>query len=519
MLSTLDHHEASKKELSQSSKLDYGPIVDDLRRNFNSGLTRPLEFRKKQLRQIKLLLEENHEAITAAVLRDHNQGAKIRGLVGEVLQPHKHATQVLAHLDSWAAPEKVQNDNWLGSALVRREPKGVVLLISPWNYPVCLVFDPLVSIIASGNCCLIKPSEVSSNCAVLIEELVRKYLDPRVVRVVQGAIPETTALLRERYDHILYTGNGHVGKIVYNAAAKHLTPVTLELGGKSPVIIDKTAKMSAVINRIFLAKWLNCGQTCIAPDYVLVDESREEEFLEALVAYIKEKMGKTAAERRSNQENPRIINSRHTQRVNRLLSTTKGKVYGDVGGSSEVDIDKCYMQMTILSRPSLEDEVMKEEVFGPLLPVIPVKNVDEAISTIKKVCDHPLALYIFSEDSNTVERILNSTVSGGVCVNSVMEQISNMNLPFGGIGASGSGSYHGKFGFDEFSHKRSVVYKDTTFTSAAALPPPPYGDALYNLAVKMTLTGFLSPWQKRSLYAALLALAVGLGHKQLTSML
>ncbi len=333
----------------------------------------------------------------------------------------------------------------------------------------------------------LKPSEVSVHSSALISKLVNEYLDTRAIKCVDGGIPETTGLLNQRFDHIMYTGNGAVARIVMAKAAKWLTPCTLELGGKSPVYVDKTASIEAAANRISSAKWLNAGQTCVAPDYVLVDKSKQDELVKALQANLDQYFGKDAKK----SEFGRLINSRHVGRVQALLDSTTGNKIGNL----EIDADGRYISPTMVLNPQESEDIMKQEIFGPVLPIIAVENENEAINTINRVCNDPLAMYIFSENNDTVEKVMNSTNSGGVCVNTAMEHLSNHNLPFGGVGNSGTGAYHGKHGFDEFSHKRAVLYKDTTFTKGGFFPLKG-GNDIYDIAVKVTLTGFVDEDQK-----------------------
>jgi len=277
-------------DLKAAEEVSYTGLVEGLRRVYQSGKTKNLEWRRKELKALQRLHTENHERIAEALLKDHG-GPKIRALFE--LSGHTAAQEALNNLDSWTAPEPVKHDGFTGKSYIRKEPKGVVLLISPWNFPFNLTFEGLVPIIAAGNCCVIKPSEVSTHSGALMAELIPRYMDNEAIKVVTGAVPETTALLREKFDHIMYTGNGAVGRIVMAAAARHLTPVTLELGGKSPTYVDKSAKIDTAIARILMAKLLNCGQICIAPDYILVHKDVAAEFKSKIVAEIKRQYGES----------------------------------------------------------------------------------------------------------------------------------------------------------------------------------------------------------------------------------
>jgi len=497
------------EESPTGGDLDFSTMVANLKAVFESGKTKNLAWRREQLQAVKRMFEENHEDITAAVRADLG-GPKLRGIAET--GSHMAAQDALDNLDKWAAPQKVAtpmtvSPTMLGKSYVRQEPKGVVLIIGPWNFPVELVIHPLVSAIAAGCPVVMKPSEVASNCAAIITRLVEKYLDPECFRVVNGAVAETTALLREPWDHIFYTGNGHVGRIVLKAAAEHLTPVTLELGGKSPVFIDKSAKMETVIARLSMVKWMNCGQICIAPDYVVVHKDREEEFIKGMKEHIERYYGKDGSVKDSPYYG-RIINSNHVHRLSGLLKETQGEVI--TGGIEYVDPDSSFVPPTLVRGAKLGEPLLSEEIFGPVLPIVAVDSMDDAISKVNGICDRPLALYVYAEDKEVQDRILGNTLSGGACINSCMEHLMNFNLPFGGVGGSGMGSYHSKHGFDEFTHKRGVLHQDTLIMKGASLPPNP-PENMYDIAVKATITGFLTEDQRKSAKLAATAAAAVVG--------
>jgi len=480
-VATVDEKEA--KQLAAKC----GAMVAEMRATFRSGRTRNLSWRRKQLSALMRGIQESHERIAVAVLQDLG-GAKTRAIfdMGTAIGDIEHA---LANLEQWVAPATVKNDlivDFQSTYTVRPEPKGVTLNIAPWNFPVILSFQPLVPALAAGNCMVIKPSEMSPHCAEVIEYIVNTYLDTDCVKVLQGAVAETTALLEQHWDHIFYTGNGAVGRIVMQAAAKHLTPVTLELGGKSPVLVDKTADMAAVVNRIFFMKALNCGQICVAPDYVVIDESRSEEFLREFIKQVNS--SGFAEHSKENQNWGAIVNSRHVERLIRLIRTSGGEIL--CGGAEQADAAARHVPLTVIKSPAPDAPVLHEEIFGPVLPVIPVKSMDEGIKMVRER-ELPLALYVFSRDKAFQERVLNECDSGGASVNTCSEQLLNKEAPFGGIGASGLGQYHGKAGFDTFSHPRTVLFKSGR---QAALPPPEQQPAwLYDVALKFYVTGFLSP--------------------------
>jgi len=474
--------------------LDFSTMNANLKAVFASGKTKNLAWRREQLEAVRAMISENHEDLTAAVRADLG-GPKIRGIAET--SAHVAATEALANLDKWTAPTKVStplqvSPTMMGKSYIRQEPKGVILIIGPWNFPIELLLHPMVAAIAAGCPVVMKPSEVAPNCAAIVTRLVEKYLDPECFRVINGAVAETTALLKEPWDHIFYTGNGHVGRIVSKAAAEHLTPVTLELGGKSPVFIDKSATMESALDRVSMAKfWLNCGQICIAPDYILVHKDREEEFVKGMTARLETAFGKDV---KAAKNYGRIINSNHVNRLAGMLKGTKGEVVA--GGIEGADPEARYMPPTIVRNAQIGEPLLSEEIFGPILPIVTVDSMDDAIAKMNGICDRPLALYVFSEDKAIQDKVLGSTLSGGACINSTMDHLMNLNLPFGGVGGSGHGSYHSKAGFDEFTHRRSVMHQDTTIMKGSSLPPNA-PDEMYDLAIKLTVTGFLTDAQRK----------------------
>ena len=385
-----------------AQQAEYEALAAELRATFRRGVPQSLAWRRAQLRQVQVMFEENHAAITATVRKDLG-GGKIRGVAE--MGAHAAAAQALANLDKWTADEPVTtpfelSPTRLGKSLIRREGKGVALIVSPWNYPVELCLVPVVAAIAAGNCVVIKPSEVSGNCAGLIGDMVNKYLDTTCIKVVQGGVEETTALLAVQWDHIFFTGSTTVGKVVMKAAAEHLTPVTLELGGKSPVVIDKSAKMDVVINRIAAGKWFNIGQTCIAPDYVLVHKDRAEEF----VTKMKENAAKSfGVEPKRASDWGRIINERHLGRIAGLVEQTKGEVL--LGGPAKSDSGDRFFPPTLVKCTSLDEPLLREEIFGPVLPIITIDDTLDSIEIIRKVCEKPLALYVFAEDKKVQKQV------------------------------------------------------------------------------------------------------------------
>lgn len=436
--------------------------VAGLRRAFTSRRTRSLQWRREQLGKLRALLTENQGRILAALEADLGKPA-LEAHATEIGVVVAEVDLAIKYLPSWTRAERVRVP-WPqqpASARILREPLGLVLIISPWNYPVQLTLSPLVGAIAAGNCAALKPSEVSESTSHLLAELVPSYLDADCVAVVEGGAEETTALLEERFDHVFYTGNGSVGRIVMAAAAKHLTPVTLELGGKSPCIVAADARLDVAARRIAWGKFVNAGQTCIAPDYVLVEASRERELVDRLGATIQRFYGQDP---RASSSFGRIVSDRHHRRLCRLLEGA------DVAVGGEVDPADRYLAPTVLRNVRPDDPVMEEEIFGPILPVLPVRDVDEAIELVN-AREKPLALYVFTENEQIAERVLEETSSGGACVNATLWQAANPHLPFGGVGPSGLGAYHGRYTFETFSHRKSVVRKPTRLDPKIAYPP------------------------------------------------
>ncbi|MCU1396268.1 MAG: NAD-dependent aldehyde dehydrogenase [Ilumatobacteraceae bacterium] len=439
--------------------------VQALRESHAAGALRTLETRRTQLRQLQRMLMEQEAPILAAMATDLGKppmeayAAEIGLVLGEI-------KAALKHLDAWCAPErvKVQLAFKPGSAEIVPEPLGVVLIIAPWNYPIQLLLAPLVAALAAGNAVVLKPSEVAPATATLLGELVPQYLDASVVRLVNGGVDETTALLAEQFDHIFYTGNGTVGRIVMTAAAQHLTPVTLELGGKSPAIVTADADIEVTARRIAWGKFLNAGQTCVAPDYVLVDATVEDAFMGAMLRAVHDFYGEDP---KSSADYGRIVNTRHWDRLTGLL---------DAGGFDSTicgghgDRDTRYLPPTVLAGVKPDAAVMSEEIFGPILPVLAVDDVEQAISFVNGR-DKPLALYVFSSNDDTIARVIDRTSAGGVCVNHAVLQVAVGELPFGGVGPSGLGSYHGKHGFDTFTHHKPVLRKPTRPDPPIMYPP------------------------------------------------
>ncbi|KAJ7172042.1 NAD-aldehyde dehydrogenase [Mycena filopes] len=493
-------------------------IQAELRAGFNSGKTKSVAYRKYQLLQLAYLVQDNAKAFEEALAHDlgrpaqESQFLEINSSIGEIMEAYKN-------VETWAKPDKpARSINWMFmTPLVYKEPKGVVLIISPFNYPMWLCFSPLAGAIAAGNAVVVKPSEACPAVATLLADLLPKYIDRSLIRVVNGAIPETTKLLDLPWDHILYTGSGRVGKIVAMAAAKHLTPVTLELGGKSPVFVDPAGDMQLAARRILWGKATNAGQTCVAPDYVLVPRAAQDSFVEALKTAYTSFYPETAGESSPAAKHmSRMVNGQAFTRVNGLLQNTKGTVVA--GG--ETDEAQKYISPTIVKDVKLDDSLMSEEIFGPVLPIVPVDDLDAGIAYVN-AHDHPLALYVFTQDEAYKSKVFGSTQSGSAVANETIISPAVTGLPFGGIGASGGGGYHtGKYGFMMFTHLRASIDTPGWIDKILGFRFPPYSqnklDKIHSrLAIKLParpngppLAGATSGGAARKWFLLAFALAV-----------
>jgi len=442
-------------------------LVKSLRSSFESGRTRPLPWRIDQILRLRALIT-NHEAELIEALRA-DLGKPVReAWLADLLPVRQECDLAVRNVARWARPERVSTPLTLqpGRSYVAREPLGVVLVIAPWNYPVNLLLAPLVGAIAAGNCAVLKPSELSPHTSSLLARLIPEYLDPEAFAVVEGGPEETTRLLGQRFDHIFYTGNGRVARIILHAAAERLTPVTLELGGKSPCIVDSSAQIALTARRIAWGKFLNAGQTCIAPDYVLVPDALEAAFVHELTVAIRSFYG---SDPRRSPDYARIVNARHHARLRGLLAGQEIAVGGDH------DEAELYFAPTVLRNVSPEAPAMLDEIFGPILPVLRVSGLDEAIAFVRQR-PKPLAVYAFTEEVSVEERVVTELSGGGVGINSPVLHFANQNLPFGGVGPSGAGAYHGRASFETFSH-RKAVYSRSTWIDPSLIYPP-YGARL-----------------------------------------
>lgn len=442
-------------------------IIMKQRSYFNTGATLPISFRAGQLRQLKKALKEFEPQLLAALHTDLGK-PEFEGYESELGILYEEINYTLRHLNSWAKPKGVPTPlmHFPSKSKIYVEPLGVVLIMSPWNYPLQLTIAPLIAAIAAGDCAVVKPSRYSAATSAVIGEMIGKFFSPEYISVFQGGSQVNTALLELKYDHIFFTGSPHVGRIVMEAAAKNLTPVTLELGGKSPCIVDETADIGLAARRIAWGKLINAGQTCVAPDYVLVHESKQEEFIRAYVSAVKMFYGEDILH---NGEFCKIINQKHFSRLNGLLAGVKVAY----GGGSDEELQK--IEPTVLTDVTPESPVMQEEIFGPLLPVLPFQSFTETLAFVKSR-PKPLALYLFTGDTQREQRVMNEVPFGGGCINDTIVHLTNPNMHFGGVGESGMGGYHGKMGFLTFSHQKSVLKKSVRIDVPVRYAP--YGNRI-----------------------------------------
>jgi len=464
------HHEAVDHEIVDHDALpvhewrpiDYTDLVAGQREYFCSGATRPVEWRRGQLEAMKALLADNRDRFFAALGQDLHRN-DVDSDVLDVGFCIKEAEYALRHLHHWMKAERQPTPLLLepGHVSVRRDPLGVTLIIGPWNEPLMLTFGPLVPALTAGNTAVIKPSEMCVATSALIAELVPRYMDTSAVAVVEGAVPETTALLDQRWDFIFFTGSPRVGKIIHQAAAKHLTPAVLELGGKNPTIVHPSADIKTAARRIAHGRFTNAGQICTAPDHVLVWPDVKEELVAHLVQAVHDFYGDDP------QQSPdygRIINRKATERLARLQDSGIAVVGG------RADLDDLYIAPTVLIDVAWDSPIMQEEVFGPILPVLEIGSVQGVINWVNGN-PHPLGLYIFAEDDDITGQILSMTESGDAVVNDCTLHPLVPELPFGGVGNSGMGKYHGRWGFEAFTNARGVLYHSPRTDPGVRYPP------------------------------------------------
>lgn len=446
----------------------YSNIVQTARKAFAGGRTLNKEFRRQQLQSLLKFLEENENELVAALYKDLHKSRQ-EAILMEIDVTKSDVLLTLFNLDEWVKPEKVKKPlaYMMETVFVHNDPYGVAIVLGAWNYPLHLTVSPLIGAIAAGNCCVIKPSEISPHTAKVLAQFIPNYLDKECYPVVLGGPEETSELMKEKFDYVFFTGSTHIGKIVREAANKHLTPCTLELGGKSPAYIDDNVDLEITAKRLLWGKLVNLGQTCVAPDYVLCSQNMEAKLIREIRKLIKLWYG----------ENPqlspdlgRIVNERNYKRIIEILKTTDASIV--IGG--ETNDEERYIAPTVLSGVKPSDAVMQQEIFGPILPILNVDSANDAISFINER-DKPLTMYIFCKDDKVCKQMISKTSSGGVLCNDTLVHLNVETLPFGGVGMSGMGNYHGKYSFDTFTHKKACLLRNfshiTENLSSARYPP------------------------------------------------
>jgi aldehyde dehydrogenase (NAD+) len=432
--------------------MDIPSMIEQQRSFFSAGKTKDIEFRLEQLTKLKKAVKDREPQIIEALKQDLNK-SELESYATEIGILYEEINLMMKHLQTWAKPVKVKTPltHAGASSYVYAEPYGVVLIIAPWNYPFQLQLSPLVGAMGAGNCAVLKPSELTPSVSSLLSELVQSTFDEGYITVVEGGVETSQALLEEKFDYIFFTGSVPVGRIIMQAAAKHLTPVTLELGGKSPAIVDKDANLELAAKRIAWGKFTNAGQTCVAPDYLLIHSDVKERFVGLFQQYVTEFYGENPL---TSEHYSHIVSDRHFQRLANFLHDGKAIVGG------EYNRENLVISPTLLDGVTWDSPIMEDEIFGPILPMMEFADIDDIIQHVQRF-PNPLALYYFSESVPMQEKILHSLSFGGGCINDTIMHLANPHLPFGGVGNSGMGNYHGKSSFDVFSHRKSVL-KQTT---------------------------------------------------------
>ncbi|GAA0121083.1 aldehyde dehydrogenase [uncultured Clostridium sp.] len=446
---------------------DIKDLVDIQREYFYTKETLSIDFRLKQLILLKNIIKKNEDKILEALNKDLNK-ANFEGYATELGIVLEEINYTVKNLKKWSRPKraKSQISHFPASCFSYPEPYGVTLVISPWNYPFQLSVAPMIGAIAGGNTVILKPSNKSVHVSKVLTKLIEDNFDEKYIAVVNGGREENTELLNQKFDYIFFTGSVPVGRVVMEAAAKHLTPTTLELGGKSPCIVDNDVDIKTTAKRIVWGKFLNAGQTCVAPDYVYVHKDVKASLIDSMIYYIKEFYGKNPKE---SKDYPRIIDSKQ---FDRLIGYLKD---GSIEFGGDFDKEQLYIAPTILNNIAFNSSIMQEEIFGPIMPILEFESLDDVIDVVNSR-PKPLALYFFSKSESSIKKILNYTSSGGVCINETIMHVASLYLPFGGVGESGMGKYHGRASFDTFTHYKSVVKKG--FSIDVPLRYPPYNDKI-----------------------------------------
>lgn len=460
--------------------MDFAPAVLRQRAFFQSGATRSLEFRREQLRKLLDALQTHESALISALHSDLRK-SPTEAYVTEIATVLSEIRHALRHLAAWMKPRRRSTPplTWPARGFIQPEPYGVALIVGPWNYPFQLLVSPFVGAMAAGNCAMLKPSEFAPHTAAVIAQLMAATFPESYVAVVPGDQQVGEALLREKFDTIFFTGSTNVGRVVMTAAARHLTPVTLELGGKCPCLVCADAPIDTTARRIVWGKFMNAGQTCVAPDYILADRRTHPALVEAIKRAVHEFYGEDP------QKSPdygRIINRKH---FDRLMGYLGG---GQIAHGGQHDASDLYLAPTILTDVPTDAPVMQAEIFGPILPVLQFDKLDDALTELRDQ-PSPLALYLFTRDRVAQQRVLAGTRSGGVCLNDTITHMVGKDLPFGGLGESGLGAYHGRASFDCFTHQRSVLHRSFSFDSKMRYPPPRVTLATLKRAFRFLLGG------------------------------
>lgn len=455
---------------------DYGALIKKQREFFSTGVTKEVDFRMEALKKIRNLIKKYEKEIMQALHTDLNK-SEFESYTTEIGFVLEEIRFTLKNIENWAKPRKVKTSlTGFGSKnYIFPEPYGVALIISPWNYPFQLAFAPLIGAIAAGNCTILKPSELTPKTSEILTRFIRENFEEEYIAIVEGGVGTSTALLNEKTDYIFFTGSVAVGKVIMQAAAKHLTPVTLELGGKSPCIVHKDANLRYAAKRIAWGKYINAGQTCVAPDYLYVHEEVKDEFLNLLTEAIHELYGDALYEE---SQFTKIVSERHFHRLITFIRNSGTIFYG-----GESDVDKHLISPTVLTDITWNDPIMEDEIFGPILPVMGYEDILQTIDEINNR-PKPLALYIFSEVERVQNKVLESISFGGGCVNDTVYHFTSPHLPFGGVGESGIGAYHGKGSFDIFSHEKGIMKQTTRFDLPFRYPTTKHGLKLIKMIMK-----------------------------------
>lgn len=441
---------------------DYEQILDSQKEFFLSNKTLDIDFRIASLKKLQTVIEQNNDKIVDAIYRDFKK-SEFETFATETMLVLEEIKLAIKHLKAWNKPLNVKSPFYLfkSKSKVYYNPYGTVLVIGAWNYPLQLTLLPLIGAVAAGNTCIVKPSELSPNTSGLIKLIIKDAFIPAHCAVIEGGVSETTDLLKLQFDFIHYTGSSRVGKIIAQSAAVHLTPIVLELGGKSPCIVDETADIEVSVRRILWGKFINAGQTCVAPDYLLVHDSIKDKFIDAAKKQLIEFYGSDVI---SNPDYCRIINKAHFERLTKLLKNENIIIGG------KIDEDQLFIEPTIVDSSDWNSPLMQDEIFGPILPLFTYQKIEEVIDQINKKL-HPLALYLFTKNKKIKRQVIENIRFGGGCINMTVMHIANIYLPFGGVGNSGMGCYHGVWSFETFSHKKAVFEKSFNFDLKLLYPP------------------------------------------------